>query len=418
MNGKNSEQDYGSLIKSAREALGLTRAQLAELYGKEVKGEPVTAKAIEMMEEYNQVPKSPMRRRVLARLLEISPVVLGLQTIEDVLGVADAIPALNVLQEKRIDIPEYANVLHVYWEKSNAKTASDVLCDIVQYIGNLHSTIPYVKTKQREQIKQLLCEYHMLVADIAYDQQYNETAERYLNKAIILSEENEYHGLHAAALFRRGGVYFRRGGSQTTKNDFKTASKWFRASIRDYEEALQLKEHISSYLRGDILLQLGNVQSRVAQSNADINKALHVIDAAGDIARLGHFEKDEYNLKFNLERYHLDKASALLGSPSRTLRFPDDAIEQIGLADTTAHSGLARRHAFNSILEARAYFDKKYFPIATAIVQNTLFEAVNVRSGVNVARIEALYEALKKTNYGNSPEVTHLGVDIWNAKHN
>jgi len=418
MSDKNGGPDYGYLIKYARESLGLTRMQLAELYGKEVKGESVTEKAIEIMEEYNHVPKSPMRRRVLARLLSISPVALGLQAIEDVLGAADAIPMLNVLQEKRIEISEYADVLCLFWERSNAKTASDVLESIMSYIGNLHATLPYVKAKQQGQMKQLLCEYHMLVADIAYDQQYNETAVRYLSKAILLAAENGYYELHAAALFRRGGVYFRRGGSRITDNDFKAASTWFKAAITDYEEALQLKDHISAYLRGDILLQLGNVQSRVAQCSSDINKALRSIDAAGDIARQNHVEMDEYNLKFNLERYHLDKASALLGSPLRALRFPDDAIEQIQLADTTATSGLARRHTFNAILEARAYCDKKYFPVATAIAHETLSEAVSVRSVVNIARIDALYKSLKNTEYGNSAEVMNLGVAVWNAKHN
>ncbi len=189
MSVQNGGPDYGYLIKCTRESLGLTRSQLAELYGKEVKGEPVTEKAIEMMEEYNHVPKSPIRRRVLARLLELSPAALGLHMIEDVLGVPDALPVMAVLQEKRAEVSEYRSALSDYWQRSNEKTASDVLENIMQYIGGLHSTIPYVKAKQQEQMQQLLCEFHMLVADIAYDQQYNEAAVRYLNKAILLADE-------------------------------------------------------------------------------------------------------------------------------------------------------------------------------------------------------------------------------------
>jgi len=356
MSDKDCRINEGLIIKTAREFLGLTRAQLAEAYGQEIKGESMTEKAIEVMEEYNQVPKSPTRRRILARLLEIPPILLGLQAIEDILGESDAVPALNILQERRIDLVEYANALNNYWEKSNTKTVLDVLEEIMQYIAGLHNSVLYARTNQQEEMKRLLCEYHMLVADIAYDQQYSKTAERYLNKAIILSEENNYYELQAAALFRRGGVYFRQGGVKVAISDFVSANRSFKAAIGDYEKASKLKNHVSAYLYGDILLQLGNVQSRVARCSADINNALQIIDRAGSIARQNRFEKDEYNLKFNLERYHLDKASALLGSPIRALRLPDDAIEQIRLAETTATSGLVRRHAFNAILEARAYF--------------------------------------------------------------
>jgi len=63
-------------------------------------------------------------------------------------------------------------------------------------------------------------------------------------------------------------------------------------------------------------------------------------------------------------------------------------------------------------------FDKKHFPVVTAIAHDALVEATTIRSGVNVARIDSLYKALKETEYGNSTEVMQLGVDIWKAKQN
>lgn len=411
---KHGEPNYGKLIKNRRECLGLTRKQLAELYGREIKGEPVTEKAIEIMEEHNQVPTNLARRRLLTRLLGIPPVMLGLRSLEDVLGAPDALPSFTLLQERRLDLAEYSAALEAYWERSNTKTAGDVIDEILERVGHLHSNVLYASVSQKEKMKQLLCCYHMLVADIAYDERYTDIALRYLDKAIMLATENHYHELQAAALFRHGNVLFSKGGNELGRGQMKAAHRYFLAAQHDYAQARRLKEQLPASLYGDILLQSGNIETRVAQHS--IKEALKFIDRATEIARQGSVEEDGYNLKFNVERCHLDRASALLGSPLRALRYPDDALEYLQLVNGSDHPGLPRRHVLSYVLEARAYIDKTCYPVATEIARTALTTIKDINSGVSIARIERVYQQLKSTSFGNSVEVIQLGIDIWNAK--
>jgi tetratricopeptide (TPR) repeat protein len=380
-------------------------------------------------EQHNQMPMNIERRHILACLLEIPPFLLGLKSIEDILGAVDISPTLYVLNERHIDTFEYETALAAYWERSNARTATDTLEEIMQRTGNLHRQYPYAHTSDQYKMKQLLCEYHMLVADIAYDEQLNKQAIRYLDKAVKMAEENQYNELYSVALFRRGNVYFRLGGIEVTANRINFADQYFSAAISDYTRGLHGLDYdnekqsppLPLHIHGDILLQLGNAQTRVARSST--KESLNVIDQAEAIAQQvqeqeakHHFTFDSYNLKFNFERYHLDRASALLGSPIRALRQPSDAIDELRKAHDIADAGLARRSVFSYILEARAYLDLKHHPIVVTTIQEALRRVTGVNSRVNIARIEGVYQSLKQTNYGNTKDVVQLGADIWKAK--
>jgi hypothetical protein len=148
-----------------------------------------------------------------------------------------------------------------------------------------------------------------------------------------------------------------------------------------------------------------------------------MIDQAGVLAQQiqeqeekYHHTLDSYNLKFNFERYHLDRASALLGSPLRALRQPQDALDELRQAQKHTDTCLVRRSAFSYVLEARAYLDLKHYPVVVTSAQEALKQAAGVGSRVNIARIEGIYQTLKCSGYGNAKDVVQLGVDIWRAK--
>ncbi len=419
----NGKPNYGKLIKVVRETRGISRELLATFYGKELRGMSMTAKAIEIMEEHNQVPVNQERRRVLARLLEIPPVLLGLRSLEDILGAPDISPALDVLQERYTDLHEYSTALVSYWEQSNARIASDSLEAIMQRISHLHRQFPYAHIGSQQQMKRLLCEYHMLIADIAFDAQLNQQALRYLEKAILMATENSYQEAQAAALFRRGNIYFRLGGIAITGNRTMLAERYFTSAIDDYSSALYgLGAELPLHIQGDILLQLGNAQTRIVKQS--MKEPLKILDQAERIVyqvqeqeAKYHQSCDSFNLKFTLERYHLDRASAYLGSPLRALRQPQEALDELMRAQEITGAGLARRSAFTSILEARAYLDLKYYPVVVSSAQEALAYATGVNSRVNIARIEEIHQALKRSSYENAEEVIQLGIDIWKAKH-
>lgn len=96
----------------------------------------------------------------------------------------------------------------------------------------------------------------------------------------------------------------------------------------------------------------------------------------------------------------------MLSSPLSSLRFPDSALDELAYA---AGPAITCRSAYNTILQARAYTEKGFYPIAASLAEDTLPLVKSIQSGVNIARIASLHTQLKASSYGNSPDVARLG---------
>ena len=63
----------GEVIRHYRKLAKMSAAQLGELYGIQVNGEPIKERWILKMEKENRVPQDESRRRILATILGIPP---------------------------------------------------------------------------------------------------------------------------------------------------------------------------------------------------------------------------------------------------------------------------------------------------------------------------------------------------------
>jgi hypothetical protein len=121
-------------------------------------------------------------------------------------------------------------------------------------------------------------------------------------------------------------------------------------------------------------------------------------------------EPDDYFIKFNVEGYHLNRASAWIGAANKRLRSPSHAFDALTLVP--ADENRKRRYAFSAYVQARSWFEMGDYPIATQLALDAVTIAGEIQSHVNINHIAELYQELQETNYGKSPAVAELGLQL------
>jgi hypothetical protein len=207
---KNGRPNWGAILHHFRLQMGWKGWELALLYGdaleeEELEQEPKMASWIYMMENQNMVPLDEKRRWVLATLLDIPPVLFGLQAVDKTAtaGEQAASAIAGLLTWQRVDIAEYRATLARLCATYHTGTLSDAVADIKWRIQSLHSDIPFRAPPDKEALQRLLCEYYLLSAQIASDQGAPGISIELLSRAVVLAEHENLYDLHAYALRER-----------------------------------------------------------------------------------------------------------------------------------------------------------------------------------------------------------------------
>ncbi|SRR5579875_487943 len=374
----------GQVVRHYRLLKKWSPAQLGEAMGK-------TARWVQAMEKENQVPEAISRRRALATILGIPPFLLGLAPIERVGQVLDAVTAVKKTTIATTTLAQYQEFLRLYWELDYSSTAQESLEDITRWIRHLRALLKATTGEQQRQIAEILCRYHQLVTWIARDQRDYPTAFTHANHALKLAQATANKELIAAALFRRGRTRLEQGDIP--------------GAISDLDGALPHAQHARPQLKGLVLLAAGHAHAHAAHSSTEIHQVMTLLDQAGRIVRRGSLEEDESYVKLNTGRYHLDRAGALIA-----MHRPEDALDELNLADRGIGPDQTRRHAYINVLRAQAYAQTGEMLIAVATAEETLKVSRALKSAINVARIADIHTMLSQGKYSNAPQVARLGV--------
>ncbi len=387
---------FADVVRYFLGAKGWSKKQLGYLYGKATLREPYTERWIQMQLKHNSFSTDPKRRWILAKMLDIPPLLLGIATLDDLLG--PQVDTLPVTKSKHLDIEEYRSKLSFYWQDHYKVPSSDFLKEITTRISVLCGTYLYVNALQQKQIIRLLFDYHQIAARTLSNIQRPSSAIAHLNKSYTLAQLMKDDELQALAIFRRGYIFFEKGDRVNALCDFDTSCTF--------------SNRISLPLNCSIELAIGHARAHVAQSEQDMKQALLSIDNAEKV--LGRCaNEDEHFMQLNEVTYHQDRAEALLGSPLKKLRSPNKALRELDFAAERIDNATPRRSAWNNVLLAKAYLDKEYYPIATSLAHDAL--GIFQHSAWHIRHISKIYEELKRSSYGNSVEVAELWVDIVNA---
>lgn len=377
----------GQVVRHYRLLKKWSPAQLGEAMGK-------TARWVQAMEKDNQVPEAISRRRALATILGIPPLLLGLAPIERMGQVLDAVT--STAKKTKIEtttLAQYNEFLRLYWELDYSSTAQESMEDIARWIRHLRALLSETTGDQQRQVAEILCRYHQLATWIARDQRDYPTAFIHANRALKLAQATENSELIAAALFRRGRTKLEQGDIP--------------GAIGDLDAALPHAQHARPQLKGLVLLAAGHAHAHAAQSSTEINQVMTFLDQAGRIVRRGTLEEDESYVKLNTGRYHLDRAGALIA-----MHRSEDALDELILADHGIGPDQTRRHTYINVLRAQAYAQTGEMPIAVATAEETLKVSKALKSAINVARIADIFGILRRGKYGDTPQIARLGAAL------
>jgi hypothetical protein len=286
-------------------------------------------------------PPDPKRRYIIAKLLQIPPLLLGLPSLEHILSdsAQDGQEPPEAIHSKKLDIQEFQRALQALRAQYTAGMGMEALTDITIRLQRLHNEVLYRKKNDAERIKQLLCDYQMEAGNILRDRFHVTDAERHLTNAIIIAKENDYVQHYATACMSRGILFLDRG-KIVSRNDPKQAKQYFMQAHGDFFEASTYISRIEDeQVVGSILLLLGTTCAYMADHQSAFQQSLQTVNKAAQIIERGN--------ALDKGIYYIDRASIFVAAPTEKLHDRHNAFEAI----ETAHAYIALQwHIFLSMV--------------------------------------------------------------------
>jgi hypothetical protein len=196
----------GEVIRLYHRNHHMSASELALHYG-EMTGERITSRWILKMEQQNKVPLDITRRRALAHILNIPPLLLGLASLESVVSspiqsYEHPLPPLSLKQSPPLDIAHYDQFARSYWLLSYA--GEEDLQEVISTITALEEFERQRDGASLRSVRTLLNAYYQLASDILRHQGLFAPAWSFANKAVMVTNRIGLKDFTAAALYRRG----------------------------------------------------------------------------------------------------------------------------------------------------------------------------------------------------------------------
>jgi tetratricopeptide (TPR) repeat protein len=338
------------------------------------------------------------RRRFLAHLFDILPLLLGLATLPQPSSKSlqsTSAPRILIVSDQ-IDLEEVRDRLTGFWTQNDG-ASQDVFLTLDSTLKRLYERYPTTASYERLEVVTALCELHIHAANLLRDRGKFSKSLEHLNKTKDLNTLLKEDELQADVLYRRGGVYLE-------KREIFLA-------LDDYHEAEQVLTNVSPPLQAAVLLETALSEAKVATLQQQRTAALKKLDQASHIIRVERTEAGREKwpyLKVDLPRYHLDRAATLI-----VVGNPEEAQQDLKLLSFSQLKG--RRSVYHLILQAQACFGLKEYAQAAMLAEEALPLARTMRSRVNLERIKTLYRQFQHTPFRNNPEVGRIGYLLFHT---
>jgi len=427
----------GQVMRYFRDKRGMNAKTFARLYGQKVRpdGKPIVERWVFEMELENKVPTDITRRRVIAELLQIPPLLLGLAALETLdltpTQAAPSVPAVvhaSTLQQLSFDITRYQKNARVILRLYHTSQANDLLHDIKTDMRTLQSIAGQASGDMLYKVRELLVGNALLVSRMTKDQRQNDLAYRYSHHAVQMAKSMNDRDLLATSLYNRGCISLARGQFGTVEQGrFQTERGKIQSAMHDFESILQLAEAqpdtIHPQLVGHAMIELSRSLSLLARNRRDplIAKALTLLDEAGDMIEQESID-DLYTRmlvtgtlsSFHLGSYLLSRAHVFntTGFPGKAL----NALKQLKqLTQRTYQRDEARNHAWMDIVQAEALLGLEEYGEVTDKAIAALVACHSIDSLQNIMKIRDIHSRLVASSYGKSADVKELGemLEAW-----
>src|SRR5216683_5160895 len=349
------------------------------------------------MENHNQGLDSLERRRTLITILRIPPVLLGLGSLDLIVEIAagkDAIiPKQASTKRAKVNkdtIKLYQNTLSIYDTLYDKGLSYASMHDMDKWITRVERDVKYINIEDKNALLRVLWDYEILCAKIYGSdlQNWNKTFE-HVDNAREIATVLDNRDLQAASLYTSSIYHFRQGRLGLAKMDIDGALM---------------------YTKGGLSQIIGNIYSHNACVHADDTSlsGIKLVQDSFDKAEKYTDVKSELGtIYFGKDEYLLDRAYTLvdLERPAKALELIEDAERYIDLSRK-------RQLVFMDVLRAKCYINlkKPEYEQAVQLLGEAIEDSKELRVARNIDHIQKIYRKLLASPYGNSPDVTDLGL--------
>lgn len=424
--------DFGKVMHYFREKKAqMSVEEFAEKYGKATKADhsPISERQVRRMEYENEVPVDMNKRRFIANLLNIPPMLFGLAVLEDITlqphpKVAGAHLAIGQTKLTKVlaDTAKYQNNLHTLWilhETSEAQSQLDQISADIQDLEHLESQ---ARGDLLSLIRELLFSYHILAAHVVRDQRNFGLSHHHANQAVRLAKAEQDCDLTATALSTRGCTYLEWGMfGLLSQGIFQIQEEKIRRAIRDFEEAIHTPENgeedLHPQLLGFIRIHLSHAYVILKLNNGERIPAFTLTmldDTAENIEKQNIDDPYQrvlvtgFRQPLTLQGLHTARASTFnAGKMAGAALQEINAIEN--LQQGTLGKDLTRSYAWLDIVTANAYLGLEQFEEATRRARSALLSSKDIHSTTNLTNIVDIHGRLLKSPYKKNDDVRDLG---------
>src|SRR5437660_4428712 len=276
---------------------GLSKEKLAEVL-------QCTERYVEMLKSPNNkdMPKLLPRRILLAKALQIPPILLGLSSIT-LYEWGDGKPLLaEGIGQDPVASTEtmtfYERMLALSWElyyTSSVQKAADSIDDAFQ---KLTTDFEHATGIKKDQYDAMRCRFYQLQSLVCRDRVEIDQAIGHQHEAVSIAFRLKNAELIASSLLRRARAYHHIPERKL--------------ALKDALDSLPYADLSRDPLKGKCYQMAGESQAYLAGSNKDLQeKSLFYFNKAAQIARSGNLEPDGSFVKTDVTSISIERAKAL-----------------------------------------------------------------------------------------------------------
>ncbi len=398
--------------------------------------EPYTKGRIYQMLQDNSFPSKKSRRWAIAKLLQIPPALMGVNSLDELLHeyqqTTVTAPVPQTYTPHPFNYEEYKATLTKLWKQHRMHSGSTCVTEIDLRTSVVEHELLYGEAdiKEKDKIAALLCGHRMLSSNIATDLQDFDNAIRHLNYAHIVAKERGLTHLQGGILLRRGWALNERGEAYILQNQLELAQADFTKAAGDFTVGLALSEKLPGWMYGSLVFSQGRLAAWQSKTQGELHNAILKIEEALPFVGKKSEEANIHFIHLDEERYYRVLAAAYLASTNPLACYPRDARRNLTLATPSLLP--KRQKAYNMILESKSFViegqaaltRKKIghaddcFSKATEKALKAILIVKDIGSRANVTRIEKIWQDLQATPFAeNNADLGYLEVQIFTAKH-
>lgn len=343
------------------------------------------------------------RRIFLARMLKITPALLGLDWRQVVLAYdqedyKDSLPHMVELIEEDAYYA-YEDILIMGHEYIHNGGPIDVALRIDRRLKKLVQITRFARAGEEEAWKALLCRYYQLSTRIKQQCMMDrKTATEHARLAIDLATELQDVELIASSLVNSACTHTQQGALGDAREDI--------AGAMGYVDRIR-----NGPLKGNIYLEAANINTPFARDDSKLQvQCRSWQDKAANMLYKGHMESDESFFRFNLSAAHHEKARSLL-CWQKTREDRKAVRSKLTVALETLPSDLNVWKSYYYMTEARLYLEEHDIEGSAKSAKSALKIAQSMHSQMEKEDVEKLYYQLNEHNSIN-PYVRNLGLEL------